>query len=119
MANIRIAQIGQTAVNRPFFEVMVNGKKYVFATNENGTVSFRNRAWLRSLGVYSTVCDNYANDVNGEVRAALGLASDNSCTVDVRFTAITTPASFQYVLAWNPFVGWTNLIPAVSYNFVV
>ncbi|QHV97563.1 hypothetical protein [Spirosoma endbachense] len=116
MASVRIAQIGQTAVNQPFFEVVVNGKKYAFGVNQVGRVVFRSPAYLKQLGIYSAVAMGFEASPEN-VKIPLRLASDYSTIRDHRFPAFALGSGLAFVDAWSNSVGWKAIYPVIFQSF--
>ena len=118
MANVRIAQFGQTAVNRPLWEVFADGKRYAFGIDATGRVGFRSPAFLKSIGVYSSVANQYEDSPVG-VRAVLNL--DNAFTTirDNRFAALSLGSGLAVVDDWSNNVGWKSYFPVFYKSFNV
>ncbi|GAB3970826.1 hypothetical protein GCM10028806_19550 [Spirosoma terrae] len=116
MPNVRTAQFGQTAINKPLFEVLVNGKRYAFSTDDNGRVMFRTPDYLRSLGVYSDVAKRFESSP-ADIRQTLRLDANNTTTRDYRFPALALGAGLAFVEAWSNSVGWKSFNPIVYQNF--
>lgn len=119
MANVRVAQIGQTAANRPIFEVMVDSRRYCFAVIENGKVQFKPRDWLFSLGVCSVVCDTFLNKISTQDAVALNLDFNNSTDRSNRFVSQTYGSGFAWVPDFSVFSGWPKIYPVNGTNFTV
>lgn len=116
MANVRIAQIGQTAANRPIFEVMFDIRRYCFAVMPNGRVQFKPRAWLFSLGISSVLCNTYQDSINTSDAAALLLDSDQSTTRE-KFASQTYGTGFSWVPEYSVFNGWAKVFPSGSTTY--
>jgi hypothetical protein len=116
MANVRVAQIGQTAINQPFFEVLVNSKKYAFGVNQAGRVVFRSPAYLKQLGVYTAITKGFEASPD-DIKILLRLAPDSSTVRDDRFSALALGSGLSFVDAWSTSVGWKALNPIVYQTF--
>lgn len=112
--NVRVAQIGQLGINRPIWEVVgKDGKRYAFSCDKTGRVVFRNPAYLKAIGVYAVVADNFERQPTSDIKAFLNLDSNNSCTRDDKFSAIQLGTGFAFVNAWNITVGWITGFPTL------
>ena len=119
MANVRIAQLGQTAVNRPFYEVLTNGKRYAFATGENGRVYFKGRAWLQSLGVNSLVAGQFQDGLDTDISTPLKLDYVGSTDRAQFFQSVTLGSGLAFVSDFTPLKGWVNMFPAIKQDYNV
>ena len=110
-ANVKVAQIGQTAVNRPFYEVQTPFAKSVFAMNADGRYVFKNRAWLRSMGFNSIVCTDYADTPTDDMRTLLKLDANGVMPYGRAFPGINLGSGLAFVSDFTQYAGWKLLGP--------
>lgn len=116
MANVRIAQIGQTQINRPFYEVVTGNSRCVLATDSDGKLRPKNRAWLRAMGVASVVAETFQDTATVEILRGLAMGSDMAITPDYRFKGIALGTGLSWVSDFKPATGWVGLFPSVKFN---
>lgn len=115
MANVRIAQIGQVCVNQPFYEVFANGKRYVFAVNEKAQVELKTPRFLKDLGVFSSVANQFQQRPLPDVVNWLQLDSAYSTVFDQKkFPYKSSGTGFAFVSDWKIDIGWKDFGPASS-----
>lgn len=117
MPNVRVAQIGQTGLNRPIFEVVHETRRYVMTGDETGRVRLRTRQFLKSIGVFSSVANKFSDEPTPAFATELKFASDQSTTLDDRFNVQSLGSGLKFVSDFTPDKGWTNLNPVFSRTF--
>ncbi|SFD67450.1 hypothetical protein [Spirosoma endophyticum] len=110
-ANVKVAQIGQTAVNRPIYEVQTPFAKSVFATNADGRYVFKNRAWLQSIGVNSMVVTDYVDTPSDDLSRMLSLDSQGMMPKGRAFPGVVLGSGLAFIADFKPYAGWKLLGP--------
>lgn len=111
MADVRIAQIGQTAVNQPFVEIAYGTQRFVFLVDENNRIVFKNRAFLQSMGVNSLVCKQYADKPSDGLIRLLKMDAQNSADRPSWFAAQTYGTGYALNPDFDPRMGFKSLYP--------
>lgn len=110
MQNVRIAQIGQVAVNRPFYEVLINGKRFAAIVNKLNKVEFVLPRVLKELGVSSVYTDTLRDSLDSEVISAM-VISGTTTVFDDRFPVVNYGTGLAFVADFLPYKGWSALNP--------
>ncbi|MVM34867.1 hypothetical protein GO755_32865 [Spirosoma sp. HMF4905] len=113
MQNVRIAQIGQVAVNRPFYEVFINGKRFAAVVNKSGKVEFVPPRFLKEIGIGSVYADTFRDSLDSEVITAMNI-SGTTTVLDSRFAVVNYGTGLAFVADFLPYKGWSGLNPTAS-----
>jgi len=105
--NVRVTQIGQTAVNKPFFEVLYNGRRYVARTNDDGKIEFVSPVFLKSLGVNSLVHQQFYQPDSDVLK--LFKTSSGITELDTRFAYVTLGSGLGFITEFSPLKGFSSL----------
>lgn len=108
MLNARISQIGQTAVNRPFFEVHYNGRRYAAFVNRTNQVEFVRPKTLCEMGISSMYANQFQTELNPEIIAAMKITGTVTA-FDKRFPHVTLGTGLGFVDNFLPYKGWKLL----------
>ena len=116
--NVRIAQIGQVAVNRPFYEVRMNGRKYAAFVNRANRVEFVRPKTLCEVGITSEYADTFEETLNAEIVQALNITGSTT-DFNRRFPRVTLGTGLAFVDDFLPYKGWAALVPDAFLNLSV
>jgi hypothetical protein len=112
MPNTRVAQIGQIAINQPIYEVLNKGKKYAFMVNKMGKLEMVTPTFLKQIGLYSVVADQFQAVADLDIKAALNLNSFNVSGFEVtRFPYTQLGSGLAFVSQFKLHSGWANFNP--------
>lgn len=112
MPNVRVTQIGQVAVNKPFFEVLVNDRRYVATVNTDNRIEFVSSAFLKSLGVNSLVYQQFYQPDSSMLR--MFNAQGNVTNLDQRFPYQNLGSGLAFIAAYSPIKGFSSIAPSNS-----
>lgn len=107
---VRITQIGQVAVNRPFYEILINGKRFAAVVNIYGRVEFVLPRFLKEIGISSVYADTFRQSLDAEVIQAMNI-SGNTTALDSRFAVVNYGTGLAFVADFLPYKGWSGLNP--------
>ena len=108
MLNAKISQIGQTAVNRPFFEVLFNGRKYAAFVNRANKVEFVRPKTLCDMGITSLYANQFEPELNQEITSAMKIVGSETA-FDKRFPNVSLGTGLAFVDGFLPYKGWPFL----------
>lgn len=111
-----ISQMGQQATGLPFFEVAIDGKKYIMGCDGANVMVFKPRSWISNgFGASDTVANGYENATSAALISALSLNASNATTLDGRFPAAASLGDgYKLVEGFNMQTGWAAGFPTNS-----
>ncbi len=115
MADIKISQIGQQTATLPFYDVAVNGKRYMIGCDGGNVMTFKSRGFMKNLDFADELANKFVDVADADIKAALGLGVNLETTLDSRFPPkLALGDGFVFVTGFDRTTDWAAGNPTAA-----